>query len=91
MKNIIYLAYCKKCYKQGVGSCIEWKPRLRNCKSHIRNNNPTCRIVEHFIDDCNDPHLPFKYLGLLIIDVLNNVDDLYENDIESLLLHKENF
>ena len=35
-KNVIYLAYCKKCYKQGVGSCIEWKPRLRNYKSHIK-------------------------------------------------------
>ena len=32
-----------------------------------------------------------KYLGFLIIDVLNNVDDLSENDIESLLLQKENF
>ena len=42
------------------------------------------------IDDCNYPHLPFKYLGFLII-VLNNVDDLSENDIQSLRLQKENF
>ena len=35
----------------------------------------------------NDPHLPFKYLGFLII-VLN---DSSENDVESLLLQKENF
>ena len=27
--NIICLAYCKKCYKQGVGSCIEWKTAIR--------------------------------------------------------------
>ena len=78
-KNVIYLfitlfTYCKKCNKQGVGSCIEWKPRLRNYKSHIKNKNPTCRIVKHFIDDCNDSQLPFKYLGFLIIDVLNNVE-----------------
>ena len=73
-KNVIYLAYCKKCNKQGVGSCIEWKPQLRNYKSHIKNKNPTCRIVKHFIDDCNDPQLPFKYLGFLIIDVPNNVE-----------------
>ena len=26
-KNIIPLAYCKKCNKQGVGSCMELKPR----------------------------------------------------------------
>ena len=30
-------------------------------------------------------------LGCLNIDVLNNVDDLSENDIASLLLQKENF
>ena len=30
-------------------------------------------------------------LGCLNIDVLNNVDDLSENDIDSLLLQKENF
>ena len=47
-------------------------------------------IAKHFVEDCNDPHLPFKYLGFLIV-VLNNVDDLSENDIESLLLQKENF
>ena len=67
------------------------KQRLGNYKSHIKNKNPTCRIVKHFIDHCNDPHLPFKCLGFLIIGVLNNKDDLSENDIESLLLQKENF
>ena len=90
-KNIVYFAYCKKSNKQGVGSCMEWKPQLRNYKSHIKNKKTTCRILKHFIDDCNDPHLPFKYLSFLIIDVLNNVGDLSENDIESLLLQKENF
>ena len=57
MKNVIYLAYCKKCNKESVRSCIEWKPRLRNYKSPIKNKNPTCGIVKHFIDDCNYPHL----------------------------------
>ena len=90
-KNIIYLAYCKKCNKQGAGSAIKWKLRLRNYKSHIKDKSPTCRIVKHFIDDCNDPRVPFKYFGFLLIDVLNNVDDLSENDIESLLLQKQNF
>ena len=33
-------------------------------------------------------HFP---LGCHNIDVLNNVDDLSENDIDSLLLQKENF
>ena len=31
-KNVIYLAFCKKCNKQDVGSCVEWKTRLRNYK-----------------------------------------------------------
>ena len=48
-------------------------------------------FVKHFIDDCNDPHLSFKYLGFLIIDVLNNADDSSENDFERLLLQKVNF
>ena len=84
-KNI-YLAYCKKYYKPDAGSCIEWKPWLRNYKSDIKSRNITCRTVKHFIDDCNDPHLPSKYLGFLSINVLNIADDLSENDIESLLL-----
>ena len=67
------------------------KQRLGNYKSHIKNKNPTCRIVKLFIDDCNDPHLPFECLGFLIIGVLNNKDDLSENDIESLLLQKKTF
>ena len=43
------------------------------------------------MDDCDDPHLPFKYLGFLTIDVSKNVDDLSEKDTGSLLLQKENF
>ena len=62
-KNIIYLAYCKKYHKQSIRSCIEWKPRLKNYKSHIKNKNPTCRIAKHFIDECYDSNDPFKYLG----------------------------
>ena len=57
----------------------------------MKNKNSTCKIDKHFIDDYNDPHIPFKYFGFLIIDVLNNVDDLSGNDIDSLLLQKENF
>ena len=89
-KNVIYLASCKKCYKQGVGSCIEWKTRLINFKSHIKNNDATCMIVKHFIDECCDSNDTFRYLNFSIIDVLNNVEYFSQNDIESLLLQKEN-
>ena len=33
--NVIYVAECKNCKQQGVGSTTSWKPRLRNYKSHI--------------------------------------------------------
>ena len=61
-KNVIYLGYFKKCNKQGVGSCVQWKPRVNDFKSAIENKNPTCRIVKNYLDDCNDPHLPFNTL-----------------------------
>ena len=71
-KNVIYLAYCKKCHKEGVGSCIEPKAQFINYKSCIKNNNATFMIVKHFTDECYDSNDPFKCLGFLIIDVLNN-------------------
>ena len=46
-KNVIQLAYYKKCNKQGVGSCIEKKRQLRNYTSHLKNKNPTSRIAKH--------------------------------------------
>ena len=36
MKNVIYVASCKKRSMQGVGSATDWKPRMRNYKSHIK-------------------------------------------------------
>ena len=35
-KNIIYIAYCIKCMKQGFLSTTSWKPHLSNYKSHIK-------------------------------------------------------
>ena len=34
-ENVIYVAYCIKCMKQGVGSTTPWKPRLLNYKNHV--------------------------------------------------------
>ena len=70
--NVVYMAYCKKCKKQGVGSIISWKPRLRNYKSHIKKNVHSCKIATHFIDECCNEERPFKYLAFVIIDVVNN-------------------
>ncbi|XP_057292599.1 uncharacterized protein LOC130621317 [Hydractinia symbiolongicarpus] len=43
--NVVYVAFCKNCGKQGVGSTIPWKSRLANYKSHIKKKVPSCRIV----------------------------------------------
>ena len=75
-KNVIYLAYCTKCGKQGTGSTVFWKPRLSNYKSHIKQSVHSCKIVKHFIEKCNDPIVPFKYLRFLILDVLTNTESL---------------
>ena len=85
------VVYCKKCKKQSVGSTISWKPRLRKYKSHIKKNVRSCKIATHFIDECCDEEIAFKYLAFVIIDVVNNTSGLTRNQIEDLLLEKEKF
>ena len=53
------------CLKQGVGSTFDWKPRLRNNKSHIKKKMRSCSIVNHFIDVCSDTVFLKKILDLL--------------------------
>ena len=83
------MAYCKKFKKQGVGSTISWKPRLRNYKKHIKKNVCCRKIATHFINECCYEEIPFKYLAFVIIDVVNNTSGLTRNQIEDLLLEKE--
>ena len=90
-KNVIYLAYCTKYGEQGTGSTVSWKPPLSNYKSHIKQSVHSCKIVKHFIEKCNDPIVPFKYLRFVILDVLTNTESLSKDDIEDLLLKKEKF
>ena len=85
------MAYCKSCKKQSVGSTISWKPRLRNYKSHIKQNVRSCKIATHFTNECCDEEIPFKYLAFVIIDVANNTCVLTRIQIEDLLLEKETF
>ena len=53
-KNVIYISFWLNCLKQGVGSTVDWKPRLRNYKSHIKKKVRSCSNVNHFIDVCSD-------------------------------------
>ena len=90
-KNVIYCAICTKCLQQGVGSTVEWKPRMRNYKSHITKGHKTCGIVRHFLEDCVDEEDPCGHLIFFIIDGLNNTDNLNVEQIDDLLLEKEKF
>ena len=88
---VIYCALCTKCNFQGVGSTVEWKPRLRNYKSHIKQKVSSCRIVRHYTQVCVDNNNPFGHLRFVIIDKLNNTDGLNSDQIDDLLLIKEKF
>ena len=89
--NVIYCAQCKNCSKQGVGLTTNWKPRLRNYKSHIMKNISTCTIVEHFINCSRDDDNPMRFLKFTNIDSLTNCDGLSLEEIDNLLLIKEKF
>ena len=89
--NVIYCAQCMKCFKQGVGSTTNWKPRLRNYKSHIVKKLSTCSIVDHFINCCRDDDDPTRFLKFTIIDSITNYDGLSLEEIDTLLLTKEKF
>ena len=45
----------------------------------------------HFVDECCDKEIPFKYLEFAIVDVVSNTSGLARNQIGDLLLEKEKF
>ena len=85
-KNIIYIEFCLNCLKQGVGSTVDWKPRLRNYKSHIKKKVRSCSIVNHFIDVCSDTVDLSRNIRFIIIDQLNNKNSFSPDDFDNLLL-----
>lgn len=87
--NVIYVCECKRCKKQGVGSTLNWKPRLGNYKSHIRNGHMTCCIVKHFAEECPHPDHSVEYLSFHIIDAVDNAEGLSPEKLDYLLLEKE--
>ena len=78
-----------KCVLQGVGSTVDWKPRLSNYKSHIRNGHMTCRIVKHSTDVCPHRDDPVAHMRFHIIDAVDNVEGLSVEKVDELLLEKE--
>ena len=61
------------------------------CKkvSHIKKNVRSCKIATHFIDECCDEEIPFKYLAFVIIDVVNNTSGLMRNQVEDYYSKKK--
>ena len=89
--NMTYLAYCTKCCKQGGGSTENWKHRFSDYKSHIKMKIKSCPSVKHLIDSCNDTVNPSKYLRFILIDCLTNTENSNQEEIDDLLLEKDNF
>ena len=52
-KNVIYLVTCKKCKKKGVGKTIDFKSRMVNYRSCIKNKKISCNVNKHFIEETN--------------------------------------
>ena len=90
-KNVIYIAFCLNCLKQGVGSTVDWEPRSRNYKSHIKKEVRSCSIVNQFIVVCSDTDDPSRNIRFIIIDQLNNTHSLSPYEIDDILLQKERF
>ena len=66
-KNVIYIAFCLNCLKEGVRYIVDWKLRLRNYKSHVKKVR-SCSIVNHFTDVSSDTDDPSKNIRFIIVD-----------------------
>ena len=76
---VIYCATCTLCNnRQCVGSCINFRSRLSNHKSHIKKNKRTCRLVNHFIDNsCSHTLSDLKFV--LIEQVATKTEKFLEH------------
>ena len=59
---------------------VDWKPRLRNYKSHIKEKLRSCSIVNRFIDVCSDIDDPSRKIRIIIIDQLQKGNLLLQNE-----------
>lgn len=83
-KNVIYLASCKKCGLQYVGSTsAEFRIRFQNHKSAMPTNKTTCEVAEYFN---KVPHAldDFSFQCIDQLQAPNNSEE-----IDSLLITKE--
>ena len=83
-KNVIYLASCKKCRLQYVGSTTtDFKIRFPNHKSAMLTNKTTCEVAVHFN---KIPHTlgDFSFQCIDQVHAHNNSEE-----IDKLLITKE--
>ena len=87
---MIYLAYCTKFGNYGAGSTENRKPRIFNYKAHMKKVKSRL-IVKHSIDFCTDTVNPIMHSRLILIDCVTNTEKSSKEEIDDLLLEKENF
>ena len=63
--------------KQGTHSTLSWKPCLSNSKSQTKQSVKFYKIVKHFIEKCNDPIVPLKYLRFVNLDEKYSFDKMF--------------
>ena len=63
---VIYCAICLLCNRQCVGSSVNFRARLSNHESHIKQRKRTCRLVNHFINNAHDH--PLSSLKFVFIE-----------------------
>ena len=90
-KNVIYITFCLNCWEQEVVSTVDWKLRLWNEKPHVKKKVWSFSIINHFADVCSETDDPSINIRLIIIDLLNNTNSFFPDDIDNLLLQKEKF
>ena len=84
-KNVIYLATCKKCNVQYVGSTSnEFKVRFRNHKSAMLTSKTTCELAVHFN---RAEHQMSDFEFIVIEKVVNESED----HLDRRLLTREAF
>ena len=67
--NVVYLVTCKKCMIQGVGETRDFKKRMANYRSCIRNGRISCNIDKHFVE--TEDHSVEDFDVQIICQVIN--------------------
>ena len=73
--TLFYCDICLLCNRQCVGSSVNFRARLSNHKSHIKQKKRTCCLVNHFIDNAHDH--PLSSLKFVLIEKVSTKTDKF--------------